>query len=135
MYPCYALHKAGPILDSEAMEFCLLVPPKQFFWSTFSPIQIEYEDLLCKYYILLWYFHIYLWMTQPRRQILVPRTSPSNVPRTSPKNPIWQSRGRPELTFWGCPDPTSKGRLEMASWGRPNLPFRECPSEVVSGRL
>ena len=48
MYPCYALHKAGPILDSESMgaffgacfsekrAFCLLVPPKQMPFLTIS---------------------------------------------------------------------------------------------------
>ena len=48
MYPCYALHKAGSILDSEGMgaffgarfsekrAFCLLVPPKQMPFSTIS---------------------------------------------------------------------------------------------------
>ena len=37
----------------------------------------------------------------PSRQILVPRTSPSNVPRTSPKDPIWPFRGRPgEFLKW-----------------------------------
>ena len=31
----------------------------------FPPIQAEYGDLLCKFFmILLWYFHIYLWMTR-----------------------------------------------------------------------
>ena len=29
-----------------------------------------------------------------------PRTFPSNVPRKSPKDPIWSSRGRPNLTSW-----------------------------------
>ena len=48
MYPCYALHKAGPILDSEGMSaffgarfsekraFCLLVSPKNMPLSTIS---------------------------------------------------------------------------------------------------
>ena len=71
----------------------------------------------------------------PSWQILVPRTSPSNVPRTSPKDPIWQSWGRLELRSQGRPDLTSSGRLEMTSRGRPNLTFKGRPWKVNSGRL
>ena len=59
---------------------------------------------------------------------------PEDVPRTSPKNPIWPSRGRPELTSWGCPYLTYWGRLEMTSWCRPNLTSKERLWEVVSVR-
>ena len=64
----------------------------------------------------------------------VPRTPSSNVPRTSPKDPIWLSRGHPDLTFLGRPDLTSWGRLEMMSRGRPNLMFKGRPWEIDSGR-
>ena len=57
-------------------------------------------------------------MTIPSRQILVPRTSPSNVPRTYPKDPIWPSRGQPNLTSWRRPEMTSRGRLNLTSKGR-----------------
>ena len=46
-----------------------------------------------------------------------PEEVPSNVPRTSPKHPIWPSRGRYHLTFWGSPDLTSQGRRESTSRG------------------
>ena len=49
----------------------------------------------------------------------VPRTSLSNVPRTSPIDPIWPSRGRPDLTSWSRPEITSRGRLNLTFKGRP----------------
>ena len=55
----------------------------------------------------------------PSRQILVPRTSPSNVPTASLKDPIWPSRGRTNLTSWGRPEMTPKGRLNLMFKGRP----------------
>ena len=42
-----------------------------------------------------------------------------DVSRTSPKDPIWPSRGRPDLT--------SRGRPDMTSWGRPNLTSKGYP--------
>ena len=64
----------------------------------------------------------------------IPRTSFSNVPRTSPKDPIWPSRGPPDLMSRERPNLTSWGRPEMMSSGRPNLTFQARPWEVDSGR-
>ena len=44
----------------------------------------------------------------PSQQILVPRTSPSNVPRTSHKDLFWSSRGPPDLTSCGRPEMTQQ---------------------------
>ena len=55
MYPCYALHKVGPILDSGGMgaifgalfsekrAFCLLVPPKRMPFLTISMKSIFFK--------------------------------------------------------------------------------------------
>ena len=63
-----------------------------------------------------------------------PEDVPPNVPRTSPKDPIWPSRGCPDLTSRGRPNLTSWGRPEMTSRGRLNLTFKGHPWEVDSGR-
>ena len=51
------------------------------------------------------------------RSLERPEEVPSNVPRTYPKHPIWPSRGRYHLTFWGSPNLTSQGRPESTSRG------------------
>ena len=51
------------------------------------------------------------------RSLERPEGVPSNVPRTSPKHPIWPSRGRYHLAFWGSPNLTSQGLAESTSWG------------------
>ena len=73
-------------------------------------------------------------LTQPAnidRQV-VSRTH-TEVPRTSPADPIWPSRGRPELKSQGRPDLTSWGRLQMTSRGHPNLTSKRHSWEVSSG--
>ena len=62
----------------------------------------------------------------PSRQILVSRTSRGRPSPTSPKDPIWPSRGRPDLMSSGRPEMTSRGRPTLTSMGR--------PWEVGSGR-
>ena len=47
-----------------------------------------------------------------------PKEVPSNVPRTSPKHPVWPSRGRYHLAFWGSPDLTSRIILTGMYFGR-----------------
>ena len=64
----------------------------------------------------------------------VPRTSHSNVPRTFPEDPIWPSRGCPQLTSWGRSNLTSRGRPNLTSRGRLNLTSEGRPWEVVLGR-
>ena len=64
----------------------------------------------------------------------VPSASSSNVPRSSSKDPIWPSRGRPDLMSRRHPNLTSWGRPEMMSRGHLNLTFKGRPWEVDSGR-
>ena len=51
------------------------------------------------------------------RSLERPEEVPSNVPRTSCKYPIWPSRGRYHLTFWGSPNLTSQGHPKSTSRG------------------
>ena len=65
----------------------------------------------------------------PSWQILVPRTSPSNVPRTSPKDPIWQSRGRPnwrprDVLIWRPPDVSKWHPGDVLIWRSRDVPER-----------
>ena len=63
------------------------------------------------------------------------RASSSNVPRMSPKDPIWLSRGRPDLTSQGRPNLRSWGRPEMTSRGHLNLTFKGRWFGISPGRL
>ena len=65
----------------------------------------------------------------PSWQILVPRTSPSNVPRASPKDPIWQSRGRPnwrprDVLIWRPPDVSKWHPGDVLIWRSRDVPGR-----------
>ena len=62
-------------------------------------------------------------------QILVLKTSPSNVPKTSLKDPIWPSQVCPDLTPWGHPNLTSSDILkrrpeDVLVWHSSDVPGR-----------
>ena len=61
----------------------------------------------------------------PSQQILVPRTSPSNVPRMSPRDLILPSRERPDLTSQGPANLTPRGLSgDVLIWRSRDIPER-----------
>lgn len=103
------------------------------FWSSFLC------STFCKQVVKRYFKLLKILRSNPASKIwfhkYILQTSPSNVSKTCPQDPIWRSRERPDLSFWGRHELLQQWVTRVVvfktSFGRPS----ENVLETLSGHL